>query len=135
VHVIDDTGGGKTQINANGDAAGASALVSGYGHAWPADDSFVVISANIGTWQVFRAELDGSDTTQLGTLIPGGLTYFRPALVYENRIWVIVGTPGGNTGIAYMSLAGDDQTVVFDTGAGSGDQLFPFGGGDGWYFN
>lgn len=135
--IIDDTGGGKTQLDANGDAAGATSLVSLY--PFPADDSFVVITANIGSgfYNVFRAELDGSDTTQLGTTGPVLLSPMRGALVYQGRIWFISDNEDeGNRGrISFMSLSGAGQTVVLDTDLGTGDAILPFVGGDGWYFN
>ncbi len=140
VYVIDDTGGGKTQINANGDAAGAACYLTGYGHAWPADDSFVVITANLGSgfYNIIRAEVDGSDTNILGTT--GAATspsYFRGALVYQSRIWFISDTNsvGFKGEVSYMSLTGGTETLVFDSSAGAGDQVTAFGGGDGWYFN
>ena len=141
VFVIDDTGGGKVQINANGDAAGGNANVSGYGYAWPADDSFVVIVANIGNpvYNIFRAEVDGSDTTQLGTTGPdaGSIPAFRTALIYQSRIWFVSETDGtaSKAQVSSMTLAGTDERVDFDSSLGSGDEVLGFVGGDGWYFN
>lgn len=140
VYVIDDTGGGKTQVNANGDAAGAACYLTGYGHAWPANDAFVLITVNLGSgyYAPCRCELDGSTSTVLGTT--GAVTtptYMRGALIYESRIWFISDSDalGGKGEISYMSLAGGTETIVFDTSAGSGDQVLAFTGGDGWYFN
>lgn len=136
-YVIDDTGSGKTQINASGDAAGFSAVISS--HAWPADDSFVVITSNIGTgfWDVFRAEVDGSDTTQLGTLHAQSQGWFEMALVYQGRIWLITDTDASASKgvVSSMLLNGTGERVDFDSSAGAGDQVSAFVGGDGWYYN
>jgi Periplasmic component of the Tol biopolymer transport system len=133
-YVIDDTGGGRVQINANGVAAGAGCNMSG--RAWPADDSFVVFTSNLGSgWKVIRAEIDGSYTTQLGTTGPCALSYMRGALIYQNRIWFISKEQSGGKGeISCMSLTGSGERVVFDSSDGTGDQVAPFAGGDGWYF-
>ena len=138
IFVSDDTGGGTVQINANGAVVGAACYVSGL--AWPANDSFVVLSANLaaGFYNVIRAELDGSDTNVLGTTGPATTqSYFRGALVYENRIWFIskTDTLNGKGAVATMTLTGGGEQTVFDSSLGSGDQVYPFTGGDGWYFN
>lgn len=139
IYVIDDTGGGKTQVNANGAAAGAAAYIAGYGYAFPANDAYVVMTANLGAgfYNVIRAELDGSNTTVLGSDGPVTTTPFRPALVYQNRIFYItdINALGGDAEISYMPLAGSAGTVLFDSSLGSGDQVAGFTGGDGWYFN
>ena len=139
IFVADDTGAGKTQVNANGDAAGAAAYIAGYGYAFPSDDSFVVMTANLGSgfYNVIRAELDGSDTNILGTTGPVTVTPFRAALAFEGRIWFIsdVNALGGKGEISFMSLTGTNETVVFDSSAGAGDEVQPFVGGGGWYFN
>jgi Tol biopolymer transport system component len=137
VYVIDDTGAGSVQVNANGDAAGAACNISG--KAWPANDSFLVISANLGAgfYNVIRCELDGSDTNVLGTTGPTLLSYFRGPLVFEGRIWFIsdYDAIGGKGEISFMSLTGGTETLVFDSSAGAGDVIQPFVGGGGWYFN
>lgn len=138
VYVIDDTGSGKTQINANGAAAGAAAVISG--RAWPADDSFVVITANIGAgyFSVIRAEVDGSTTSSLSSTIgAANQNWFRDALVYNNRIWFIRTTDNtdGVGRIGSMALDGTDERTDFASNAGTGDQVYPFLGGDGFYHN
>lgn len=139
IFVIDDAGAGKTQINANGDAAGANSVVSG--EAWPSDDSFVVITANLGVggfFSVVRAEVDGSDTTALnasrGSVNQG---WFEAAKVYGNRIWFISATDASASKgrISSVALDGTDLQDNFDSSLGSGDQVAAFAGGDGWYFN
>lgn len=135
VFVIDDTGGGKIQINASGDAASFPCYITGYGYAWPADDSFVVITANLGAgfYNIIRCELDGSDTNVLGTTgANDGNSYFRGALVYQGRIWFI--SDNVPTKISSMTLTGTDETVNLDASLGSGDMVEDLGGGDGWYF-
>jgi len=138
VYVIDDTGSGKTQLNANGAAVGAAPNVSGM--AFPADDSFAVFTANLGScyYSGIRAELDGSDTTVLGSAGPvTAPSYMRGALVYQGRIWFIETDDllDSKGQVSYMPLAGCAATVVFDSSLGSGDQVYAFTGGDGWYFN
>lgn len=137
LYVIDDAGAGKTQLNANGDAAGFTAVVSGL--AWPADDSFVVFTSNIGTgfWDVFRAELDGSNTTQLGTLHAQSQGWFEAALVFGGRIWLITDTDASASKgvISSMLLDGTDERTDFDSSAGAGTAVSAFAGGDGWYVN
>ena len=137
-YIINDDGSGQTQINANGDAAGAAAVMSAF--AWPPDDSYVVIGAHIGTpWSPVRCELDGSTTTQLGTTGGVNQNYFKAPIVYNNRIWFISATDTSTIGVrgrlSSMALDGTDETVDFDTSLGTGDQVLPFVGGDGFYFD
>jgi len=138
-YVINDDGTGKTQINANGVAAGANCAISG--RAWPADDSFVVFGANKGNgyFDVIRAEVDGSTTTSLSAVSGHGastLTRMMMPLIYRSRIWFI--EKAGNVGAGWVSsfaLDGSGYVNHFDSEAGTGDQIVPFAGGDGWYYN
>lgn len=138
-YVVNDDGTGLTQINANGDAAGAAAVMSAF--AWPANDTYVVIGAHIGTpWSPVRCELDGSDTTQLGTIGGVNQNYFKSPIVYQNMIWFITATDtstGGTAGrIGSMALDGTGEVSDnFDSSDGPGDLVRPFVGGDGWYYN
>lgn len=135
--VIDDAGAGKTQLNAFGDGSGFNAVISRY--AWPADDSFVVYTANMGTghYVVLRAELDGSNTTVLGTTGAVVQGWYSGALVYGGRIWFISATDASESRgvISSMLLDGTDEREDFDSSDGSGDMVYPFTGGDGWYVN
>lgn len=138
VYIVNDDGTGLTQINANGDAAGAAAVISAF--AWPPDDSYVVFSAHIGTpWSPVRAELDGSTTTQLGTTGGVNQNFFEAAIVYSNRIWFISATAASSFGargrLSSMALDGTDERVDFDSSLGSGDMVDKFIGGDGFYYN
>ena len=137
-YIVNDDGTGLTQINANGDAAGAAAVISAF--AWPPDDSYVVIGAHIGTpWSPVNCALDGSTTTQLGTTGGVNQNYFKAPVVYNNRIWFISVTDtssGGARGVlSSMALDGTDEVDNFDTSLGTGDQVLPFVGGDGFYYN
>ena len=132
-YVINDDGTGKTQLDANGDASGVSTRVSG--SCWAPDDSFVVITHGNGG-AVFRCELDGSDSTQLGTTGPENRTWYRGALIHNNRIWFVIGTSLVNIAqIGSMALDGTDEVTSFDNSDGPGDIVDDFGGGDGWYYN
>lgn len=140
VYVIDDTGSGKTQLNANGDAAGVRANLSGL--AWAPADEFVVISADLALGngiQPIRAEVDGSDTTLLpvGTGFgPENRNCYRTCLVLNDRIWWIRRTSDVSAGeIQSCALDGSDPRTDFDNTLGSGDRVADFGGGDGFYFN
>lgn len=136
-YVIDDTGSGKTQINANGDGAGFSAVISRY--AWPADDSFVIFTSDLGVasyWSVMRGELDGSNSTELsstrGAVSQG---WFEAALVYGGRAWFVSSTEfSASKGvISSMLLDGSDERDDFDSSAGAGTMVGAFSPGDGWY--
>jgi hypothetical protein len=136
IYVIQDDGTGKTQINSVGDAAGAASRVSAF--AWAPDDSFAVITANLsfGHYDVIRAELDGSDTTQLGSTGGSTANYFQTAIVFENRIWFIERVAAGGYGqLSSMSLSGTGYANHFASNAGPGDLIEAFGGGDGFYYN
>lgn len=132
-YVIEDDGTNKTQIDANGDAAGANTNVSGL--SWAPADEFVVITGNIGSGYItmFRAEVDGSDTTALGTSGADNNNFVRGGLVYGNRIWFIKATSPATIGS--MALDGSDNQVNFNASLGSGDAVSDLGSGDGWYFN
>lgn len=135
-YIINDDGTGQVTINANGDAAGAAAVMSAF--AWPPDDSYVVIGAHIGTpWSPVRCELDGSTTTQLGTIGGVNQNYFKSPIVYQNLIWFISSTDAsaGIGKIGNMALDGTGETTLFDTSLGAGNLVAPFVGGDGWYYN
>ena len=134
-YVINDDGTGQVQINTAGDVVGAATTISSY--AWPPDDSYVILTANDTDWRPYRAELDGSDTTYLGTIGAEGQNYFKDALVYRNRIWMITATDaaGGKGIISSMTLAGTGEEENFDSSLGAGDVVQPFVGGDGWYYN
>jgi Tol biopolymer transport system component len=137
-YVINDDGTGKTQINANGVAAGANCAISG--RAWPADDSFVVFGSNLGNgyFDVIHAELDGSNTTSLSSTSGHGATTqtrMMMPLVYQNRIWFIEkGSALAAGWVSSFAMDGSDYVNHFDSEAGAGDVIGPFGGGDGWYF-
>lgn len=139
IYVINDDGTGKTQINANGDAAGAACLLSHL--AWAPADAFVVLTCNIGSgfWNITRAEVDGSDTTIINFAHgPVNQNNFKVALVASNRIWFIEQTSGsaGEGWVASVAIDGTGYTKNFDSSDGSGDQVGAFSsGGDGWYFN
>lgn len=135
IYVINEDGTGQTQINSAGAAAGAGCLISGL--AWPADDSFVVITANFAPWAVVRAETDGSNTTVLGSTGPVNQAFFRVALVLNGRIWFIsqTNTSAGLGRVSSMALDGTGERTDFGSNLGSGDQVKPFVSGDGWYFN
>ena len=141
VFVIADDGTGKTQLNANGVAAGVKADVSGL--AWAPADAFVVMTADLALGngiQPIRAEVDGSDTTVLcattGSQGPENRNYFRTALVYANRVWWVNGTNSVNVAkVSSCAIDGSDLREDFNNTLGSGDQVADFGGGDGFYFN
>lgn len=138
IYVINDDGTGQVQINANGDAAGAACLVSGL--AWAPDDSYAIITANLGFGyrSIVRAELDGSTTTNLNASNGAvNTTRFRVALVYQSHIWFIEHTSasGGFGMVSRMALDGSNYTVSFNSTLGPGNYIEPFTGGDGWYFN
>jgi hypothetical protein len=137
-YVIDDAGAGKTQLNASGDAAGAPVVISRY--AWPSDDSFVLITANLGLgfYSMIRTEVDGSGSTALngshGAVVQG---YYSAGLVSGGRIWFIDSTDAsaGQGKVSSLALDGTDYVNNLNTSAGAGDQVYPFTGGDGWYYN
>ena len=100
----------------------------------------MIIGAHIGTpWQPVRCELDGSDTTQLGTMGGVNQNYFKSPIVYRNKIWFISATDtssGGARGVvSSMALDGSGEAENFDSSDGTGDQVQPFVGGDGFYYN
>lgn len=139
VYVISEDGTGRTQLNANGDAAGIKADVSHL--AWAEDDSFVIISADLALGdgiQPVRAEVDGSDTTLLPLGAgwgPANRDSFRTCLVYDSRIWWIRYTNSElQSRIQSCLLNGSDPRNDFDNTAGPGDLVGDFSGGDGWYY-
>ncbi len=136
-YVIQDDGSGKTQVNANGPAAGGSARVSQF--AWAPDDSFVVFTENLGNgfFDVLRGELDGSTTTRLNTSHgPINQTWFQAAIVFHNRIWFIEAANSVSQGwLSSFLMDGTDYVNNFDSTDGPGDLIEPFTGGDGFYFN
>jgi Tol biopolymer transport system component len=135
-YVVNSDGTGKTQINTSGDAAGAAARLSHL--AWPADDSWVLFVADLGFGHIsmIRAELDGSDTTRLGTTGAINQGWYVTGLVFENRIWFISGANSVNTGkMRSMALDGTDEVENFNNTLGTGNAVADFTGGDGFYFN
>ncbi len=138
IFVIQDDGSGKTNVIANGPAAGGSGRLSEF--AWPPDDSYVVYTANLGNgfMDIIRAELDGSTTTRLNTS-HGAInqTWFQAAIIYNNRIWFIEATDGSSSQgwLSSVALGGTDYVKNFDSTAGTGDTVYPFTGGDGFYYN
>lgn len=139
VYVIQGDGTGKTQLNANGDAAGVSCDVSHL--AWAPADAFVVVSGNRGIGnglEPIRCEVDGSTSVGLAASAtgPANRSYFRTVLVYASRIWWIRTTQSDGFGrVDSCALDGSDERTDFNSTLGTGDQVVPFGGGDGWYFN
>lgn len=129
-YVINADATGKTQINANGDAAGANVRVSD--RAWPRNGSYVVFSSDLALGaghNPIRAELDGSDTTDLNAAHGAwAQDYFRQVIVHENRIWFIE----NNTTVASCSMTGSAYRVDLTI---DGAQMGDFSTGDGWYFN
>lgn len=139
-YVIADDGTGKTAISANGEGAGSAPNVAGHFMAWAPGDAFIVLSGDVALGdgiQPIRAEVDGSDTTVLGTGDgPENRNGFRGALVYNNRIWYILATNAVNAArIGSMALDGSDEVTNFNNTLGAGDMVSDFTGGDGWYFN
>lgn len=136
IYVINSDGTGKTQINANGDAAGAACRVSRM--SWPPDDSYVVISANnaiiTGQFQVCKAELDGSTTTGLNSShgpSDNSANFWNEALVFEGRIWFIEQAVTGGM-VASFAMDGTGYRVDLDV---TQDTLIDnFANGDGWSF-
>lgn len=137
-YVIDDTGAGKTQLDSAGVAAGVATYVSAFPFA--PDDSFVVITGNLGSGyiSIIRAELDGSNTTDLSTTMGAtNQSYYRTAIVHGGRIWFIRATAanGAASRVGSMLPDGSDETTNFDNTLGSGTEVADFTGGDGFYFN
>lgn len=134
-YVINDDGTGKTQINANGDAAGVPLIVTA--DCWAPDDSHVVVTANLGNgyYDLIRAELDGSDTSRLN-LSHGAAnqTWMKGAYVYASRIWFIEVASSANGGkVASTLIDGTDYRVDLDVNA---DTILDWiGGGDGFVWN
>ena len=128
-YVINDDGTGKTQINANGVAAGANVRVSD--RAWPPGDGYVVVSSQCLGLQLtpVRAELDGSNTTALdATHGASGTAHFRQVLVAGGRIWFIE----SSLLVVSIALAGGDYRVDLTI---DGAAMNAFTTGDGWYYN
>lgn len=135
-YVINDDGSGKTQLDANGDAAGSATNLSHL--CFAPDDSFVVISSNIGAGYItmFRAEVDGSDTTALGSTGAINQTYMTVGVVFNNRIWFISGASSVSTAkLRSMALDGTDQVENFNNTLGPGNLIADFTSGDGFYFS
>ena len=105
--------------------------------AWPPDDADVILTANSASvWRPYRAELDGSDTTWLGTTGGVNQNYFKAAIVFEDRIWFIARTDSTGVGIVRsMAVDGTGQRIDFQSSLGTGNQVAPFVGGDGFYYN
>lgn len=140
-YVINDDGTGRTQLNTSGVAVGLPPRFSEF--AWTDTDSFILFTADVGGGGVFhsmvRAETDGSNTTELNNAHGAShQTRFRGGLIFDGRIWFIESTffdPSGNGVVSSMALDGTDYQVNFDSSLGTGDQVFAFTNGDGWYFN
>lgn len=138
VWIGDDTGGSQVQINTAGAAAGIPGSISNY--CWPSDDSFVVFAAQTGTIAgslcVIRAELDGSNTTELSnTNGPPNLTYLKTPIIWQGKIWFFEfggGTISANY-LSYMELDGTGYQNFLDVSAASA--LEPFGPDWQIYFN
>jgi hypothetical protein len=99
----------------------------------------VVITANIGGgfWSVMRAELDGSDTTNLSDTIGAhGPPWDGVAIVFRGRIWFVRTNDTANAArIGSMAIDGSDEVTNFDNTLGAGDYVADFGPGDGFYFD
>lgn len=128
-YVINDDGTGKVQINTNGDAAGLVGRVSD--RAWPQGDGYVVFSCDLALGvgnNPIRAELDGSDTTDLApTHGAWAQDYFRQVIVANNRIWFIESA----VVLGSVAIDGSDyQNYLTIDGAA----MTAFGSGSGWYY-
>lgn len=135
-YVINSDGTGRVQINANGDAAGVAVNVTQ--DCWAMDDSFVVVTCNLGSgfFNLIRAELDGSNTASLnashGT---PNQSWMRGAFIANARIWFLetIGGGGEIQQVASTLEDGTDYRVDLDVSLGS--SLAGFFGGDGFVWN
>lgn len=137
IYLINDDGTGKTQLNANGAAAGATARISSF--AWLPDDSAVIISANLGNgfYDLIQCELDGSNTTRLNTSNGASLqAQFTMVIVYNSRLWFIEKSANTSQGLlSSTALDGTDYVNNLDVDAGViTDGSTAFSGGTGFYF-
>lgn len=136
-YVINSDGTGRTQINANGDAAAVALNITS--DCWAMDDSFVVVTANLGNGYIdlVRAELDGSDTNSLNASHgAANQTWMRGAYVFNSRVWFIEeasGTSGGK--ISSTLQDGTDYRVHLNVNDGSVLEDIGASGGDGFVWN
>ncbi len=135
-YVINSDGTGRVTINANGVAAGGAFNVTS--DCWAMDDSFVVVTCNLGNgfMDLIRAELDGSTTTRLNTSHgTPNQSWMRGAYIYNSRIWFLE-TIGGGGEIRKVSSTLEDGTGYrVDLDVSLGSTLVGFFGGDGFVWD
>jgi Tol biopolymer transport system component len=130
-YVINSDGTGKTQLNTAGAASGAGMEVTH--DCWAPDDSFVVVTSNLGNgfMDLIRCEVNGSNTTRLNTS-HGAISqsWMRGAYIYNGRIWFIESANSVSGGMLSSTLLDGtdyrqdldvlDAAVLWDIGGGSG---------------
>lgn len=133
-YIINSDGTGRTQINANGPAAGAAMRVTS--DCWAPADAFVVVSADLGSGhRAIRCETDGSTTSVLNASHgPDNQNWMRGVYIYNGRIWFIETADGASGGkISSILLDGTDYRVDLDVNPNT--ILDDIGGGEGFVFD